>query len=132
MTGRTISAPIANTERATITAERPTGEASGADLPPTITQLECHLMTAFHAFDDIELMTMPHRVRVMTEVTSMATEAAAAASRAGFGLWAESIVLTAAERRPVWSSLCTRWDGMIVDCLDAVGSVAVPIPTPLA
>lgn len=127
MTGPTTSATIATTDRATTTAERPVHEAWGADLPPTIKQLERHLMTAFHAFDDIELMTMPHRVRVVNEVTSTASEAAAAAARAGLGLWAQSIIRTAAERRPAWSSLCTRWDGMISECLDAVDAVASPV-----
>lgn len=95
----------------------------GAVLPPTVRTLEQSLVSAFHAFDLIDLMTMSHRVRVVDEVTGAVVEAAFAATRAGHARWACMVLRAAADRPPTWSSLCTRWDQMIAEGLGGVNTV---------
>lgn len=92
-------------------------------VPTVITTLEGGLRTAFHAFDAIEQMSLTHRVRVVDEIGGLVPDAASSAARAGFGQWATMLVLTAAETRPAWSELCTRWDAMIEASLDAIAAV---------
>ena len=92
-------------------------------LPPALALLERSLTTAFHAFDDIDRMTLPHRSRVVDDVTGTVPDAASAAARAGYPDWAAAIVRSAAERRPAWSSLSSRWDAMIQASLDAISAV---------
>ncbi|BDZ50074.1 hypothetical protein GCM10025867_23150 [Frondihabitans sucicola] len=102
------------------------GEASWGDaLPAEIKSLEFCLTTAFHAFDDIDRMTMEHRVRVVNDVTGTVPDTASAAARAGHAEWAVSVVRAASERRPAWSSLCSRWDAMIASSLDAISASAL-------
>ncbi|WP_345374167.1 hypothetical protein [Frondihabitans cladoniiphilus] len=94
-------------------------------LPATIRALECQLATAYHAFDDIEAMSWEHRVRVVDELTSAVPDAASAAARAGHGPWASRVVRSAATRRPAWSTICTRWDGLIAASYEAIESAPV-------
>lgn len=108
----------------TDTETRRFGETTWVDtLPPEIKRLECALTTAFHALDDIDRMTMPHRIRVVDDITGTVPDAAAAAARAGHADWALTVVRTAAERRPAWATLCGRWDTMIATSIDAIASV---------
>jgi hypothetical protein len=100
-------------------------DAWGRAIPPEIKDLECALTSAFHAFDDIEMMTMAHRIRVVNDVTGAVPDAASAAANAGYARWAASVVRAAAERRPGWSVLCGRWDAMIDASLDAISAVGV-------
>lgn len=95
----------------------------GEGLPDELRRLETSLRTAFHAFDDIEAMTMPHRIRVVNDITSGVPDAASMAARAGYGGWAVGMIRAAAESRPAWSSLCARWDAMLASALDAIAAV---------
>ncbi|MCU1528630.1 MAG: hypothetical protein JWP75_2393 [Frondihabitans sp.] len=86
--------------------------------PASIRRLESGLDTVFHAFDQIDGMSEEHRRRVVDDLLGELADAASGAARAGFGSWALSLVLLAAESPPLWADLGAGW----VSTLDAAHS----------